>query len=30
VLKDKLSIFFVLLLLLTAGSFQYWGLSYTK
>jgi len=26
VLKDKLSIFFVLLLLLTAGSFLYWGL----
>ncbi len=29
-LKDKLSIFFVLLLLLTAGGFLYWGLGYTS
>lgn len=29
-LKDKLSLFFVLLLLLTAGSFVTWGLDYTN
>jgi len=30
VLKDKLNLFFILLLLLTAGSFVYWGLDYTS